>query len=1135
MPSSHRRLVHRHAQRILSGTPRPLAPGEARLYSFYEPSLTGGLHYVKVSQTIEAPADPNDADQNPQKDAIEAIEQAFIVVAPRFSLQPGAVDSVFPTPGTQAEHTVLPHIVLTDPHLPWNRSPSAVHLPPDEDKKIDRSRTTWLALMVFSMEELRMGQPDIDDIMRYLPDDLSAKREQSETGALRMKARDTCKLNGVINTTAFGDADAKDAAEPTDVVVLPGQLFTALFTEPGGDGTKLNVASYKHMAHVRHIATDGMANAGSKDDDALFSIVISRRTGLINSDVPTLLVVHLLSLVFDKEMPVPAVNDRVAMTSLHSWTYTCLPSKNVAGTLELLTNLGKDLNVLRTGDNAKPKPFVSHDGSEDLSIADLVEARQADGYTLSRTRTATGEVTATILRGPLVPRRVERPLRDGFTMQSNYGSDLAIFDNKLGLLDTTYSNAWQLGKTLAMADEPFCAALARLRGAVHGHGLDRSKQEIHALFGDDGYGPRTKTADSMVGLVQSLCDINASLHASGGAAISLARNRWCHQDEEEISLKSIDMLSQNSPHISARISSHSDAAALMFAMSDKKGIMYNEYNIPASPDYAYIYSWILDKVHLANVPAHYLIPDPSFLLQETLRFFFIDDNWIDALIDGALSLANHWGYAPDLDKSRTAIKLAINERLRTPDESLGGWHVPMPRYGFLLRSQLLAQFPDIAVEVVFSETRSEPISKSGGKSRAQTPANTPPKQPILVQKRLAPDTMYCLFDAAPPDLCRIIFRMPPHQQCFKIGQTLTHEMLTVPWKKLYTTTERPSTAQPGDTLGSTDFDLTGKPAPVFDWKLRTLSPECFATFLVGRERKGREKEFSDEEPTSAVLGLQLNNPILELDIGDVSAKQPSEDDSVGLFQLSTPSRQEQAAPLLSLPSEYQVASEFIRRPRPPSPTQDALRYRQFCLNNPASALTLGSSSLNRQMTDSPHLMNPPQFNLNVYWVRSETRKYIPTCYSLPIDLVFSLTKNGPSMSLYPLTRIMVGVPCGEMPPNAGEDSSAKIPLLAPTADPPVPTMLSNMRLNVLKRWGADEDPDLANHIVFELVPREQPGVMVKMLEDASFRLPKALIAEYSGPYTLKASVKVLYEYLEAGVPKRSSYKDYWNVTMKSKP
>lgn len=76
---------------------------------------------------------------------------------------------------------------------------------------------------------------------------------------------------------------------------------------------------------------------------------------------------------------------------------------------------------------------------------------------------------------------------------------------------------------------------------------------------------------------------------------------------------------------------------------------------------------------------------------------------------------------------------------------------------------------------------------------------------------------------------------------------------------------------------------------------------------------------------------------------------------------------------------------------------------------------------------------------------------------------------------------------------------------------------------------------MANRIVFELFLMQQPRVTVKMLEDASFGLPKALIAHYSGLYAIKSSVKVLYEYLETGMRKSSSYTDYWDVIMKSKP
>jgi len=102
----------------------------------------------------------------------------------------------------------------------------------------------------------------------------------------------------------------------------------------------------------------------------------------------------------------------------------------------------------------------------------------------------------------------------------------------------------------------------------------------------------------------------------------------------------------------------------------------------------------------------------------------------------------------------------------------------MPCYRVLIRSHLLVQFPDIAVDVKFAATRTRPIH-----STVAPPANTPAQQPILVQKRIGPDTMYLLLDAAPPDLRRINF---------------TEESPVVVVKKLYTALGRPDGAQRGD-------------------------------------------------------------------------------------------------------------------------------------------------------------------------------------------------------------------------------------------------------------------------------------------------------------------------------------------------
>ncbi|CAG9999902.1 unnamed protein product [Clonostachys byssicola] len=863
MPSSHRRLVHWHAERLLTGKGRELAPGESRFVSYYAPSLDGGLHNVSIGQSISAPAEAGSAKEAPRRPSkIEAPSQSFIAVTPRFSLAPGIIDSVYPTPGISVEHTILPHMVFTDPHLPWSRSPSPAHIPEDEEKENPRSRSTWLALLVFSLDELQLSQSQIKHVFQNMPPDV--KLEQSETCTLRTLARHTPLLNGIenlVNTTGFKEReDARDAAEPTELIMVPGKLFNGLFVAPDGPRDKLDVACYKHMAHVRQVATDGMVNAGADSNEAIFSVVVSRRTGPIDADTSSVMIAHLVSLSWDDEMPVPKDEDRVAMVSLHSWTYTCLASKTKAKTSNMLATLGDHLTVLRTDDVRGEAPATPKGEEKDLDA--LIAARRRGGYTVTHHRTVTGEVTAALFRGPLTPVQVPRPLTNNMLMLSNFGTDLAIFDPRLSLIDITYSSAWQLGKSLAMADEAFCAALARYRNAVQGGGLKAAKRDVHALFGHDGYGAQERAAGRMADLVRGLNEMNTPLHTRGGDTTTVSTNRWsnddAHEDERGVRILSVDMLSQSSPHI-------------------------------VSPDYALIYSWVLDKVYLNDIPAQYLIPDPAFLPEETLRFFHIDANWVDALIDGALSLANHWGDKPEQDLSRASIKKAINKRLRTADKSLGGWHVQMPRYGFLLRSQLLVQFPDLAVNVKFSDTRSQPIDLEGVEvgTGVNPPANTPTQQPILVQKRIAPDTMYVLFDAAPPDLQRITFTVPPHQQCFRAGHSLTADNLQFILRKNYTTKEQPPGQKRGEGLGNRVFNSDGTPTAVFNWQTRTLNPAAFGQYLVNELSAAMKGYFDDKGPISAVIALQLNDGILELDIGDANAQATSAPFS--LFQLSIPS------------------------------------------------------------------------------------------------------------------------------------------------------------------------------------------------------------------------------------------------------
>jgi len=119
--------------------------------------------------------------------------------------------------------------------------------------------------------------------------------------------------------------------------------------------------------------------------------------------------------------------------------------------------------------------------------------------------------------------------------------------------------------------------------------------------------------------------------------------------------------------------------------------------------------------------------------------------------------------------------------------------------------------------------------------------------------------------------------------------------------------------------------------------------------------------FTDDVPTSAVTGLQLNDPILQLDIGDLSARSAAAE-PIPLFRLSTPSATDHPPPPpLPVASTRRYLANArdgpIHRPRPDSPTRHAQSLRAAC----------------EALSPSPNLppfLPAPSFTLRVYPVRS---------------------------------------------------------------------------------------------------------------------------------------------------------------------
>jgi hypothetical protein len=116
---------------------------------------------------------------------------------------------------------------------------------------------------------------------------------------------------------------------------------------------------------------------------------------------------------------------------------------------------------------------------------------------------------------------------------------------------------------------------------------------------------------------------------------------------------------------------------------------------------------------LHGVPFHYLLPDEKLLEPESLKFFYVDREWIAALIDGTLSIGLDEDTAGYLNKamvvmSANYIKEAREIRTQARPETDIPITVTAPPdsqgfTGFLLRSRLLAGWPGIQIRAFKGE------------------------------------------------------------------------------------------------------------------------------------------------------------------------------------------------------------------------------------------------------------------------------------------------------------------------------------------------------------------------------------------------------------------------------------------------
>ena len=88
---------------------------------------------------------------------------------------------------------------------------------------------------------------------------------------------------------------------------------------------------------------------------------------------------------------------------------------------------------------------------------------------------------------------------------------------------------------------------------------------------------------------------------------------------------------------------------------------------PGLPDD--VVTWFGSLAGLHGVPFSYLVPDERMLPPESIRFFHLDPNWIDALIDGAFSIGRAAASGHSAEAARAGIRALARLGRRPPPDA----------------------------------------------------------------------------------------------------------------------------------------------------------------------------------------------------------------------------------------------------------------------------------------------------------------------------------------------------------------------------------------------------------------------------------------------------------------------------------
>lgn len=653
----------------------PQTSEEISFVQFNEPALKSGEYQITLDQTISI---DNKVVSNNGGNTSYSVSKNFFVAGDRFSIKPQEIYCQFPPPFNDGDHSnVMPHIVLTRSTLPWERAAD-----PDD------SELPWLWLFVYSDDDLNAGNV------------IAPQQMAVDTQVCFLNATTGEPLSGQTNPQGIRlDAEPQEnLQEQVKVLQVNAQWLQSNDIVPSSDALKLLTSVRKNT---------------SASDVTEWALCVANRLPLAGGNSYA----HLVSLenrFSNDSFDFDAGKDdkgNISFISLASWKFSCPNdiSYQVSTTaVSRLQSAGIEAAIINEIQTL-PADALYHSTSAFLPVLEgVISSANHAAFTASQTQ------ILQCLQAPTATFKglLEQVNRDNFQQALLPNTSAALTAANQYIQRGAIALPHQLrqgGETVSWYHGPF----------VGGSDPD----SINA--GDFPVNLPTTASDQLLRFDSQLGMFDVSYAAAWELGRLLMLNNrtlamklfaWKRQNAWDLKAKEQGLLYDHLPFASAPAvgSESGDSGNTDTDDSDNTDTDTSTQSTGTSQT---LYNWFNELNLLHYVPFNYLVPDESLLPNESIRFFTLDNLWVECLMDGAFSIA----------------RVTEGDCQNDSKADLPSAQYPVIS-GFLLRSEVVSGWPALQVN-----------ASSDSLSESQMPDSTSPLT-LLRMDTLAPDLLICLFD-----------------------------------------------------------------------------------------------------------------------------------------------------------------------------------------------------------------------------------------------------------------------------------------------------------------------------------------------------------------------------------------------------